>query len=289
MCVCVCERSADHLCLVYSSSSLDYSHQERCAIKILEVEALEGFDDIRVRALALCFCVAKTVLSHTLWRCPLVASTPPLGHAQKEIQTMSMLHHPNVVRYLASFVTGCELWLVMPLLDVGSCSSIMHKHHKHGIKDEYAIATILSEALKGLAYFHEDSRIHRDLKAGNILLSSDGSVQLADFGVSGSMTDGVQRRNKVRTFVGTPYVTLVSDVNLVCMCARNCVVGVVLVVCLYDLLIDFSVFFFAPVAGWRPRCSIKLRATRSRSTFGRLASRHWSSPSGIRHTRTTRQ
>ena len=126
---------------------------------------------------------------------------------QKEIQTMSMLHHPNVVRYLASFVTGCELWLVMPLLDVGSCSSIMHKHHKHGIKDEYAIATILSEALKGLAYFHEDSRIHRDLKAGNILLSSDGSVQLADFGVSGSMTDGVQKRNKVRTFVGTPYVT----------------------------------------------------------------------------------
>lgn len=114
---------------------------------------------------------------------------------------MALSKHPNVLRVYGSFVNGSKLYIVTPYLSGGSCLDIMKTSFVDGF-DEISIATILKQALEGLIYLHKNGHIHRDVKAGNLLMDDDGSVLLADFGVSSSLVENGENGLR-KTFVGT--------------------------------------------------------------------------------------
>lgn len=79
---------------------------------------------------------------------------------------------------------------------LGSASDLIEVNKKP--LGETEIATIMRDSLDGLTYLHSKGFIHRDIKAGNILLTDDGIVKLADFGSASFISPA-------NSFVGTPY------------------------------------------------------------------------------------
>merc|ERR1711991_377668 len=82
----------------------------------------------------------------------------------------------------------------------GSLSDMMMICDRILTEDELAYS--LYHIVKGLEYLHGNKKIHRDLKAANVLITEDGSAKLADFGVSGQLSDAMAKRN---TVIGTPF------------------------------------------------------------------------------------
>ncbi|CAK9134225.1 unnamed protein product [Ilex paraguariensis] len=126
-----------------------------------------------------------------------------LNHIFREVQLMTLVDHPNVLKSHCSFVSDHNLWVVMPYMDGGSCLHILKAAYPDGF-EEVVIATILREVLKGLEYLHQHGHIHRDVKAGNILIDARSGIKLGDFGVSACLFDSGDRQRRRNTFVGTP-------------------------------------------------------------------------------------
>lgn len=122
-----------------------------------------------------------------------------------EARTMALHHHPNLLPLLASFTDGNQLWIVVPYIDHGSVQNILKYKFRDGLSEDL-IAIVIYETLKGLEYLHHHGMMHRDVKAGNVLVDSAGHVYLADFGVAAPLENrGGSWSDKPRnTFVGTP-------------------------------------------------------------------------------------
>ncbi|KAJ3589578.1 hypothetical protein NHX12_010423 [Muraenolepis orangiensis] len=113
----------------------------------------------------------------------------------KEVKFLQRIRHPNSIEYKGCYLREHTAWLVMEYC-LGSASDLIEVHKKP--LQEVEIAAITHGALQGLAYLHSHNMIHRDVKAGNILLTEPGQVKLADFG-SASIA------SPANSFVGTPY------------------------------------------------------------------------------------
>ncbi|XP_058856576.1 serine/threonine-protein kinase TAO1 isoform X1 [Acipenser ruthenus] len=127
----------------------------------------------------------------------------------KEVKFLQRIQHPNSIEYKGCYLREHTAWLVMEYC-LGSASDLLEATsialnarngsqtvHKKPLQ-EVEIAAITHGALQGLAYLHSHNMIHRDIKAGNILLTEPGQVKLADFG-SASIA------SPANSFVGTPY------------------------------------------------------------------------------------
>lgn len=113
----------------------------------------------------------------------------------KEVRFLRQLKHKNTIDYKGCYLKEHTAWLVMEYC-LGSASDIIEVHKKPLREDE--ISAVCKDALQGLEYLHSLGRIHRDVKAGNILLTENGTVKLADFGSASMICPA-------NSFVGTPY------------------------------------------------------------------------------------
>ncbi|OBA18045.1 Pkinase-domain-containing protein [Metschnikowia bicuspidata var. bicuspidata NRRL YB-4993] len=117
----------------------------------------------------------------------------------KEIHFLSRVRSPHLTRYYETFLQDTKMWIVLEYCGGGSCSDLLKCFGK--LREPVA-CFILRDVLHGLEYLHGQRKVHRDIKLANILLTDDGKVKLADFGVSGEMS---LTRTKRNTLVGTPY------------------------------------------------------------------------------------
>ncbi|NWS03510.1 PAK1 kinase, partial [Motacilla alba] len=110
-----------------------------------------------------------------------------------ELMVMKINKHQNIVNYLKSYLVNKQLWLVMEYMDGGTLSDVINETHM----SEREIAAISHECLRGLDFLHLNHVIHRDVKSSNILLRTDGSVKLADFGLFAQLIPEQSRRSSV--------------------------------------------------------------------------------------------
>ncbi|XP_052331050.1 mitogen-activated protein kinase kinase kinase kinase 3-like isoform X2 [Oncorhynchus keta] len=118
---------------------------------------------------------------------------------QQEIIMMKDCKHSNIVAYFGSYLRRDKLWISMEYCGGGSLQDI---YHVTGPLSESQIAYMSRETLQGLYYLHNKGKMHRDIKGANILLTDNGYVKLADFGVSAQITATLAKR---KSFIGTPY------------------------------------------------------------------------------------
>uniref|UniRef100_A0A8C6TS13 non-specific serine/threonine protein kinase n=1 Tax=Neogobius melanostomus TaxID=47308 RepID=A0A8C6TS13_9GOBI len=117
-----------------------------------------------------------------------------------EIEILASCDHHHIVKLLDAFYFEGKLWILIEFCAGGAVDAIMLELERP--LTEPQIRMVCKQTLEALLYLHENKIIHRDLKAGNILLSLEGDVKLADFGVSAKNTKTLQRRD---SFIGTPY------------------------------------------------------------------------------------
>ncbi|WVQ72348.1 hypothetical protein IAR50_001899 [Cryptococcus sp. DSM 104548] len=105
----------------------------------------------------------------------------------------------NVVKYYGSMMEGPRVWIIMEYAEGGSIRTLSRAQPLK----ELHICLIMREVLIALAFLHRNGVIHRDIKAANILLTTQPlRILLCDFGVAALLQSNTSKRS---TFIGTPY------------------------------------------------------------------------------------
>ncbi|WP_205470838.1 serine/threonine-protein kinase [Nocardioides sp. SYSU D00038] len=133
-----------------------------------------GRDTVLGRPVALKRVAASTELS------------PEGERVEREARLSARLNHPNVVAVFDLVDDGPTRWLVMEYVDGVTLSDLV-RHHGPLPPDQ--AAPVLLQAATALEAAHAAGIVHRDVKPSNILVASDGTAKLTDFGIARTLTD----------------------------------------------------------------------------------------------------
>lgn len=126
-----------------------------------------------------------------------------IAEIQREIAMLKQCQSPNITQYYGSqAVPGTSQLMIVMELMAASAADLVSEETGGEPLPEPCIAYVMRQVLQALAYLHAEHRIHRDVKAANILLGEDGAVKVSDFGVSAQLSGTVGFKR--RTFVGSP-------------------------------------------------------------------------------------
>ncbi|MDY6997043.1 MAG: protein kinase [Actinomycetota bacterium] len=109
-----------------------------------------------------------------------------LTRFQREARAVARLNHPGLVAVYDQGLDGQHPFLVMELIEGGTLRELLRER---GPMPPHAVAAVLRPVLAGLAVAHRAGLVHRDIKPENILISTDGEVKLADFGLVRALAD----------------------------------------------------------------------------------------------------
>lgn len=126
-------------------------------------------------------------------------SESTLKKLEREIKFLKDCNDPHIVTFYESFINGLKLFIVMEYAIGGSVRDILSNKKK---LDEYYISILMRELLLSLKYLHGEKKVHRDIKTSNILLTNNGEVKIADFGVSAQLSDTI---DNINSYVGTIF------------------------------------------------------------------------------------
>ena len=120
--------------------------------------------------------------------------------AQRELELLQSCDSSHVLRCTASVRHADRLWIVTELCEGGSLLDVMLA--QRAPLSEVQVAAACGGALEGLKHLHARKMLHRDVKAGNLLLTAEGAVKLGDLGISVQNKTTLARR---MTVIGTPH------------------------------------------------------------------------------------
>ena len=135
---------------------------------------------------------------------------------KKEINVLKQCNSKYIVHYYNSYIKNYQIWIILEYCDGGSLLELIKILQKP--LNEEQIASLIYMILLGLNFLHENKKIHRDVKTGNILLTREGIAKLGDFGVSTQLMHSFSKKiSKIGTpFYMSPEVILQNKYNYKC-------------------------------------------------------------------------
>lgn len=116
---------------------------------------------------------------------------------KKEIGFIRNLDHRNIVKYFDVVAKDHRVYLILEYLEGGSLGTLCRR----SLFPEALVKLYVFQILEGLVYLHRLGIAHRDIKGLNILLTKEGKIKIADFGVAVNVKDN----QKTLSAGGTPY------------------------------------------------------------------------------------